>query len=359
VTSVNLAELETAARDVLPAAAYHYFAGGAADEITLRENRAAFDRTALVPRVLRGAPGTTTTSVLGGIELATPALVAPVAYQRAAHPDGEMAMARGAASAGMAMCLSSLANVSLEHVAAAAGPGATLLFQLYPYRDRGMTEEVARRAEAAGFRALMITVDVAAHGPREREIRHAFALPEGAELPCVPVPASHVGPVTPHDVSSLMQPDLAWSDVERIMGTTFLPVVLKGVLSADDARLAAELGVAGIVVSNHGGRQLDTAPATLDVVAEIAAAAGDRLDVLLDGGVRRGTDVVKALALGARAVLVGRPVLWGLAGSGRAGAAGVLGLLRDQLEECLALAGRPRVSDVDRTAVAVRSGGWS
>jgi len=341
VTSVNLAELETAARDVLPAAAYHYFAGGAADEITLRENRAAFDRTALVPRVLRGAPGTTTTttSVLGGIELATPALVAPVAYQRAAHPDGEMAMARGAASAGMAMCLSSLANVSLEHVAAAAGPGATLLFQLYPYRDRGMTEEVARRAEAAGFRALMITVDVAAHGPREREIRHAFALPEGAELPCVPVPASHVGPVTPHDVSSFMQPDLAWSDVERIMGTTFLPVVLKGVLSADDARLAAELGVAGIVVSNHGGRQLDTAPATLDVVAEIAAAAGDRLDVLLDGGVRRGTDVVKALALGARAVLVGRPMLWALAADGEAGVAAAAALLREEIEVAFALCG--------------------
>ncbi|MGI8781236.1 MAG: alpha-hydroxy acid oxidase [Solirubrobacteraceae bacterium] len=350
--AVNLGELEALSREELPRTTSPSFAGGAGDEVTLAENRDAFARLSLVPRVLRGPAARTTATTILGLELETPALVAPVAYQRAAHPDGELATARAAAAAGVAMCLSSLSTHGLEDVAAAAGPDAKLLFQLYPYRDRGMTDDVVRRAHAAGFRALVVTVDVAVHGLRERELRHAFALPHGCTLPCVPVPPDHTGPVRPHDVSSLMQPDLSWRDIERFMALTDLPVVLKGVLSVEDARIAADLGAAGVVVSNHGGRQLDTTPATIDVVGVIADAVGDRIDVLLDGGVRRGTDVVKALALGARAVLIGRPVLWALAATGQDGVRHALELLKAEIANALALAGCD--SPAEATATLVR-----
>jgi 4-hydroxymandelate oxidase len=337
--AVNLGELEELARERLSDPAYHYFAGGAGDEITLRENSAAFARLSIVPRVLRGVTHYGTAVSALGLELSVPVLIAPIAYQKVAHADGELATARAAAAAGVALCLSSLSNHGLEEVAAAAGDDATLLFQLYPYRDRGMTDHVVQRAQAAGFRALVVTVDVPVHGRRERELRHAFTLPDDCPLPCVPVPADHAGRVSPRDVTSFMQPDLSWRDIERFIGLTDLPVVLKGVLSGDDARIAADLGVAGIVVSNHGGRQLDTAPATIDVVGEIADAVGDSIDVMLDGGVRRGTDVVKAVALGARAVLLGRPVLWALAAGGEPGVRHALELLKAEIENAFALAG--------------------
>jgi 4-hydroxymandelate oxidase len=343
VDVVNLAEYEEMAVEVLPEASYDYFAGGAADEITLADNRAAFERLRIVPRVLRAGERSAATTVLG-VDVAFPALVAPVAYQQVAHPEGELAIARGAAAAGTAMCLSSLANNSLEDVAAAA-PDAPRFFQLYAYRDRAMTEEVVQRAQAAGYRALFLTVDVPVHGRREREQRGDFRLPDGALLPCVPVPADHAGPVSPHHVTSWMRPDLGWDDVERFVELSDIPVVLKGVLSAADAVLAADAGVAGVVVSNHGGRQLDTAVATIDVVAEIADAVGDRVEVLMDGGVRRGTDVLKALALGARAVMVGRPVVWSLAVGGAEGVRDCLELLGAETATALALAGCRTPSD--------------
>jgi 4-hydroxymandelate oxidase len=334
---VNLADFEALARELLPEASYDYFAGGAADEITLADNRAAFDRLRIVPRVLRPGERTARTSVLGA-DVDFPVLVAPVAYQQVAHRDGELAIARGAAAAGTAMCLSSLSNNSLEDVAAVA-PAAPRFFQLYPYRDRGMTEDVVQRAQAAGYRALFVTVDVPVHGRREREQRRSFALPADAALPCVPVPAHHSGPVTPTHITSWMRPDLGWDDVEHFVALTDMPVVLKGVLSAEDAVLAADAGAAGIVVSNHGGRQLDTAIATIDVLAEIADAVGDRIEVLLDGGVRRGTDVLKALALGARAVLIGRPIVWSLTVAGAAGVQHCLELIGAETAQALALAG--------------------
>jgi len=341
----NLADYEQLARARLNEAAYHYFAGGAADEVTLRDNRAAFERISLVPRVLRGGGRTTAVEVLG-CELAFPVAVAPLAYQKVAHHDGEAATAAAAAAVGTAMCVSSLANIPLEEIAA-AGAGAPLFFQLYPYRDRGMTADVIARAEAAGCRALFVTVDVTVHGRRERELRHAFTLPDDCDLPCVPVPADHVGPITPHDVTSFMRPDLSWADIEEFAALTRLPVVLKGVLSPDDARIATQSGVAGVIVSNHGGRQLDTAIAAIDALPAVADAAGDALTVLMDGGIRRGTDVVKALALGARAVLVGRPVVWGLSAAGRRGVEDVLGMLRDETADALALAGCLNPAEAD------------
>jgi len=343
---VNLAEFEERARECLPAATYHYFAGGAGDEITLADNRAAFERIRIVPRVLRPGVRTTRTSVLG-VQVDLPVLVAPVAYQQAAHPEGELAIARGAAAAGTAICLSSLSNNSLEDVAAVA-PDAPRFFQLYPYRDRAMTEDVVHRAQASGYRALFVTVDVSVHGRREREDRNSFALPDDSTLPCVPVPADHTGPVSPHHVTSWMRPDLGWKDVEHFVGLTDMPVVLKGVLSAEDAAMAADVGVAGVVVSNHGGRQLDTAVATVDVAAEIADAVGDRMEVLMDGGVRRGTDVLKALALGARAVLIGRPVVWALAAGGAEAVRQCLELIGKETAIALALCGCQAPGDAGR-----------
>lgn len=335
---INLHELEALARERLDPGAFDYFAGGAADELTLRDNRAGYDRLTLLPRVLAGLDGAHTATTVLGVPVAFPALVAPVAYQRVAHPDGELALARGAVAAGTTICLSSLSNHPLEDVAAAAGD-APLLFQLYPYADRGMTADVVARAQAAGFRALLVTVDVAAHGLRERERRRGFSLPADCTLPCVPVPAGHDGPVTPADVSSWFAPNLGWRDIERLRDATTMPIVLKGVLHPEDARIAADLGAAGVVVSNHGGRQLDGAPATIDALGAVAGAVGDRIEVLVDGGVRRGTDVVKALARGARAVLVGRPAVWGLATGGEAGVRDVLALLGEEIAVALALCG--------------------
>lgn len=334
---LNLDAFEGLARERLPEAVYHYFAGGAADEVTLRDNRAAFDRIRLLPRVLRGGERRTATTVLGA-ELAFPALIAPIAYQKAVHPAGELATAAAAAMTGTGMCVSSLANHPLEEIAQEAG-SASLFFQLYPYRDRGMTEEVVRQAKEAGYRALLITVDVPVHGRRERELRYPFSLPEDCPLPCVPLPDGEVGPITPRLVTSLMQEDLGWHDIERFRALTDLPVALKGVLSPEDARIAAGIGVNGVVVSNHGGRQLDTTPAAIDALPAVVDEAGGELEVLVDGGVRRGTDIVKALALGARAVLVGRPVVWALAAGGKQGVRMALDLLGAEVADALALCG--------------------
>lgn len=343
---VNLNDFELIAREKLPHASYEYFAGGAGDEITLRENRLAFERISLVPRVLRGGRERSSATTVLGVPINFPALIAPIAYQQVADPEGEVATARAAASAGTALCLSSLSTKSLEAVADASGPTRPVFFQLYPYRDRGLTDEIVMRAQAAGYRALVVTADVAVHGRREREYRNQFVLPDDCELPCVPVPADHDGPLSPHEVTGLMQSDLNWDDIERFIALSDLPVVVKGVLSAKDASIAASLGVSGVIVSNHGGRQLDTAVATIDVVQEIADAAGDQLEVLLDGGVRRGSDVVKAIALGARAVLIARPVIWALAADGQRGVETVLSLLEAEINDTLALCGCASLDEV-------------
>lgn len=343
---VNLGEFEAIAREKLPQASYDYFAGGAADEVTLRENRLAYERISLLPRVLRGGRERSSATTVLGVPVRFPALVAPIAYQQVADPDGEIATAGAVAAVGTGMCLSSLSTKGLEEVAEASGPERPLFFQLYPYRDRALTDEIVLRAQAAGCKALVVTVDVAVHGRREREYRNEFVLPDECELPCVPVPEGHDGPLSPHEVSGLMQPDLSWQDIERFIALSDLPVVVKGVLSPQDASIAASLGVAGLVVSNHGGRQLDTTPATIDVVEEVAAAVGDQLEVLVDGGIRRGSDVVKAVALGARAVLVGRPVVWGLAAGGQAGVEAVLALIEAEIDETLALCGCATLDEV-------------
>ncbi|MFP3965860.1 alpha-hydroxy acid oxidase [Actinomadura fulvescens] len=333
-------EFEALARERLDPAHYDYFAGGAGDEVTLRANEAAFERLALLPRVLTGAEKVRLDVTLLGSRAAMPVLVAPTAFHRLAHPEGERATARAAAAAETIMIVSMASTVAVEEVAAAA-PEAVLWFQLYVQPDLDFTESIVRRAEAAGCRALVVTVDSPARGRRDRELRHGFDdLPDG--LCCENLRDGDTG-VRP----IVMSPSISWEHLHRLRRITALPIVLKGVLHPEDARAAVLHGAAAVMVSNHGGRQLDTVPATLDLLPEIVAAVCGAVPVLLDGGVRRGTDVLKALALGATAVAVGRPVVWGLAADGERGVGRVLELLRDEIEQALMMCGRASVRDLD------------
>jgi isopentenyl diphosphate isomerase/L-lactate dehydrogenase-like FMN-dependent dehydrogenase len=347
---ISVSDYERLAERTLDPGAHGYFAGGAGDERTLRENVAAFDRWRLRPRVLVDVGEVDTRTTVLGEPVAMPILVAPVAFQRLAHRDGEAGMARAAAGAGTVMCLSTLATARPSEVAAVV-PDARLWFQLYSFRDRGVTRALLSEAVEAGFRAVALTVDAPHPGRRERDLRSGFTLPAELDVPSVSGASGVEGPISVADVLGLVDPALGWDDFERLVADSSLPVLVKGVMTAEDAVLAADRGAAGVIVSNHGGRQLDGVAATVDAVGEVADAVADRVEVLMDGGVRRGTDVVTALALGARAVLIGRPALWGLAVAGEKGARHVLGLLRDELELALALCGCQAPEAVSRAHV--------
>ena len=343
---VTLADHEQHARTQLDDNAWAYFSGGAADEISLRANRSAWDALPLWPRVLRPLAGGHTRVPLLGRTLAHPILLAPVAFQRLAHPDGELAMAYAAAALGAGVVLSTQASVSLESVAQAVLPDpgrGPLWFQLYLQPDRGFTQALVQRAEAAGYEALVLTVDAPTSGVRDRERRAGFRLPPGVgpvNLAGLQAPAS--SPLSPGQSAlfdGLLHHAPTWDDIAWLQSITRLPVLLKGVLHPADARQAVSVGAAGLIVSNHGGRTLDTAPATATALPRVVQAVGGAVPVLVDGGIRRGTDVLKAMALGASAVLVGRPAVWGLANAGAAGVAHVLRLLRDELEVAMALTG--------------------
>jgi 4-hydroxymandelate oxidase len=267
-----------------------------------------------------------------------PLLVAPVAFQRLAHPDGEVAMARAAREAGTIMCFSSLATSTLEDVAAVGGPR---WFQVYVWRDEGLTRELVARARAEGFSALALTIDAPVRGMRERDLRSSFAIPEDVQIS-----ALGRGGLTPRQVFDLISPSVTWRDLERFAEEAGLPVLVKGILTAEDARLACRHGASGVVVSNHGGRQLDGVAATADVLPEVVEAVDGRVDVLVDGGIRRGADVVRALGLGARAVLAGRAPLWGLAVDGEAGARDVLRIFQTEILNALQLVGATSPEDV-------------
>ncbi len=355
---VNLLELEACAREKLPKMAFDYYASGAQDEITLRRNRTAFESLSLAYRVLVDVSCRQLESSVLGHRISMPVLVAPTAFHKLADPEGELATVRAAGRAGTVMILSTLSNTPIEDVvAASSGP---VWFQLYVYRDRGATAALVERARAAGCSALVLTVDAPLIGRRERDVRNRFHLPAGlaienmlaAGMGAVPREVADSGLAA--YVSSLLDPSLCWKDVDWLRTVSGLPVLIKGVVRADDAVRAAEHGASGIVVSNHGGRQLDTAPATVEVLEEIALALDGQIEILLDGGVRRGTDVVKALALGASAVLIGRPILWGLALGGQAGVEEVLAMLRNELDLAMALCGCPTIGEIGRDLVLRR-----
>jgi 4-hydroxymandelate oxidase len=340
---VNLADLRAAARRRLDPAHDDFFAGGAGDERTVRDNEAAFDAYRILPRVLRGVGDRDLRTELFGETVSMPVLVAPTAFHRLAHPDGEVGCARATAAAGTIMVVSMAATTPVETIAAASGAGRApkLWFQLYPQPDLAFTESVIQRAEAAGCAALVVTVDSPVFGRRERDLRHGFVdLPAGLCCENMRDPATgEVRPIT-------MDAGLDWRRIDWLRATTRLPVVLKGILHPADAALAVEHGVDAVLVSNHGGRQLDGVPASVDALPAVVDAVAGRLPVLLDGGVRRGTDVLTALALGAVAVGVGRPVLWGLAARGETGVRQVLELLRADLDRVMALAGAARPAEL-------------
>ena len=326
-----------------------YFAGGAGDEITLRDNVEGWGRWRLRPRVLNDVREVSTEAEVLGKPVSAPILVAPVAYQRMAHAEAEAGMAAGAAEAGTVMCLSTLANTRPAEVAAAA-PNGRHWFQLYAFKDEGVTRALMEEAIAAGFEAILVTVDAPPGGNRERDRRNRFALPQDLGTPSL---AAAVGDreLTIEETFALMNHALVWADLSDLASECSVPVFVKGVLTAEDAELALEHGAAGVVVSNHGGRQLDRSLATADALPEIAEALEGRATLLVDGGIRRGIDVVTALALGADAVLVGRPALWGLAAAGREGVARVLALLREELELALGLCGCTSPAELSRAHV--------
>jgi len=348
---LNIRDYELEAERLLEPGAFGYFAGGAGDEVTLRDNLEAFFRWQLRPRMLVDVGEVTTATILLGRKISMPILVAPTAFQRFAHDDGEAATARAAAGMGTVMCQSTLSSATPAELAAAA-PGAHLWFQLYWSSDRPFTADLLAGVVEAGFEAVVFTIDFPVAGRRERDLRAAFALPQEFGLPNIPGPLARQD--FHADLSRIVDATLTWRDLEWLRETCPLPLVLKGILTAEDALLAAEHGAAGVIVSNHGGRQLDSVPASLDALPEVVEAAGERVEVLVDGGVRRGTDVVKALALGARAVLVGRPVIWGLAVGGESGVRDVLELLRRELELGLTLLGCRSPAEVTRAHVKAK-----
>jgi isopentenyl diphosphate isomerase/L-lactate dehydrogenase-like FMN-dependent dehydrogenase len=350
LNALNVWDYERLAEQRLDDASFGYFAGGAGDEHAVRANVEAFDGWRLRPRVLVDVGAVTTATTVLRTELAMPIIAAPVAYQRMAHPEGELAVARGAAAAGTLMCLSSFATSTPADVGAAA-EGARW-FQLYWHPDREVTKEMLAQAREAGFAAVVLTVDLPVLGPRERDLRTGFTLHSDYRMEVYASALGDLGVITPAIAATLVDPRVTWRDLEWLHEHAGLPVIAKGILTAEDAVLAAEHGCDAVVVSNHGGRQLDRAVASLDALPEVAEAVGDRVEVLVDGGIRRGTDVAIALALGARAVLVGRPVIWGLAVRGADGVEHVFQLLRDELLLALALLGCASPDAVGRSHVA-------
>jgi 4-hydroxymandelate oxidase len=355
VPFLNLADIERAARERLTTLAYDYYLGGANDEVTVRENRSAFEQLALRYHVLVDVSRRSTSTTVLGTAIDFPVLVAPTAFQRLACDDGEIATARAAAAAGTVMILSTASTCSIEDVAAVGG---RQWFQLYVYSDRGLTKALVERAEACGMTAIVLTVDAPVLGRRERDLRNRFHLPDGVRLAnvpssgSVPLPTGQGESGLANHFASGIDAAITWRDVEWLRSISRLPVVIKGIVRGDDAARAVDHGAAGVIVSNHGGRQLDTAIASVRALPEVAEAVNGRAEVLLDGGVRRGTDVIKALALGARAVLLGRPVVWGLAAAGETGARRVLELLRAEVDLAMALCGCPTVGDISRDLVA-------
>ena len=341
---ISLADYEAAAGGLPDEVAHGYFAGGAGDEITMRDNVAAWSRLALRPRMLVGVGQRDASVTVLGRTRRHPLIVAPMAYQKLAHPDGELATAVAAAATGTTMCLSTLATTGIAELSRGA-PDASRWFQLYVFSDRGLSRELVAQAVEHSYEALVVTADVPVRGFRERDLRTGS---EGSPVRVLPASARGDMTMTPADFSALIDPDLTWDDIGRLVADSPLPVLVKGLLTPEDARLAAEHGARGVIVSNHGGRQLDTVLSGADALAAIADAVGDRIDVLVDGGIRRGTDVIKALALGARAVLIGRPLIWGLAVGGAEGARRVLEILLAEFDRALALVGAPRAQELDR-----------
>jgi L-lactate dehydrogenase (FMN-dependent) and related alpha-hydroxy acid dehydrogenases len=354
---LNLDSLEALARERLEPSLFDYIAGGAGDEWTLRENRVAWSRVHLLPRMLRGVATRSMATTVLDTPVSFPALVAPMGFHGLCHLEAEEATARATAAEETIFCASTVSNRSLDAIARASG--GPRWFQLYVYRDREMTRDLVARAVAAGYSALCLTVDTPLAGHRERDRRNSLRMPAHLELGNFP--ASHTaqhhhgsgkGSALAQYIAEMWDPGLTWEDVDWLRSISPLPVVVKGILDPRDAVHAIEHGASAVIVSNHGGRQLDSVPAPITMLSRVVDAVDGRAEVLIDGGVRRGTDVLKALAFGARAVLVGRPVLWGLTLDGADGVRAVLQHLKNEVDLAMALSGCATVSDVTRDLIA-------
>ena len=352
---LNVFEYESLARSRMEPSAFDYFAGGAGDELTLARNQHAFRDLSVRPRVLVDVGRVDPSTRVLGEPLSFPVMLAPTALNKLGHPDGELAAARAARAAGTIMVVSTTASTTMEEVAGAAR--GSLWFQLYVYRDRQVTRDLVQRAVASGYGAIVLTVDMPRMGRRERDLRNRFTLPDGVRIRNLEAAGRLDAAAWGADssfmayVHDLLDPTLTWESVGWLKSITRLPVLIKGILAPADAERAVAAGADGVIVSNHGGRQLDGAIASIEALPSIAARIAARVPILLDGGIRRGTDVLKALALGASSVLIGRPYLWGLAAAGEAGVRHVLDLLRAEFELAMALSGCPTVAGIDRSLV--------
>lgn len=347
---LNLHDYEERARTVLPKMVFDFIAGGSGDEVTLAANRAAFSEWNLLPRVMRGLEAASTSTTVLGQEIALPVIVAPTSLHRMITPEGEVSTARAVKRAGSIYAVSTAASIPLEMIGAEAGPW---WFQIYIFKDRGLTRDLVERAVANGAQAVVLTVDLARFGRREASTRNNFQLPAGIG-PVNLAPAQTGDHALDSNPSNLLptfggefEPALTWADLEWMVEVANVPVLVKGILHPEDGVMAVEHGASGVIVSNHGGRQLDGAVASVAALPEVVAAIDGRAEVLVDGGIRRSSDILKALALGARAVLIGRPVLWGLAVDGENGAFAIFDLLLKELEVDMMLAGLGGVAEID------------
>jgi len=348
--AVSLSDFEALARERIPRVAFEYISGGAADEITLRWNRESFDRIRLRPQILVDVSKLDTRLTLFGQELPFPILLAPTAYHRLVHPEGELATVKGADAAGATLIASMLATVTIEAMAKAATQ--PLWFQTYILKDRGFTRDLVQRAENAGCKALCVTVDSPVVGVRNRDQRAKFALPpemERANLKGLMRPGGNLRPPEGDIYTPILDASLTWKEIDWLRSFARTPVLLKGVLNPNDADQAVKAGASGIIVSNHGARNLDTVPATIDVLPEVVEKVAGRIPILMDSGIRRGTDVLKAL--GASAVLIGRPYLYGLGGAGPEGVRRIVNILQTEFRIAMALSGRASLQSIDRSAL--------
>jgi len=341
---INLFEFEDFAKERLPKEEYDYIAGGATDEISVDRNRRAYASWALRPRVLRDVSKLDLSTTVLGTKVKLPVLIAPCGAHTRAHPEGELATYRAATACGTVLAVSANSNTSFEDLAKATK--GHLWVQMYPFRDKEMTHEWLKRAKDNGYEAVVVTLDSQWPPKRERNIRNNYQRTRGVNYPTT-------GAETPRPgrAGEGSDPAATWKDLEWIKTVAGLPVVAKGVMTGEDVELCVEVGADAVVVSNHGGRHLDNTLATVEVLAEAVAAAKDKLEVYLDGGIRRGADVVKAIALGAKAVFIGRPLFWGLAVDGEKGVVRVLDILREEIEITMAKCGRPTIASIDSTAV--------
>lgn len=352
---LNLNDFEILAEEKISSSAFDYYRGGADEEITLRENISAFKKIFLKYRVLRDVSSVNLSTHILGTKISMPILIAPTAFHKMSHPDGEIAVAKAASAEDTIMILSTLSNSDMEEVIRANGKN--VWFQLYVYKDREITRDLIQRAKNAGMKAIVLTVDAPYIGQREKDVRNKFTLPEHLSVKNLLPVSREKFPVSDNSglaeyVSKHLDPSLSWKDIDWIKSVSDLPLIIKGIGCKEDALISADCGVEGIVVSNHGGRQLDTCRATINVLPEVADALGGKTEILIDGGIRRGTDVFKALALGAKAVLIGRPVIWGLAYNGEQGVRDVLNILRKEISLAMALCGTNSINEIDSSFIA-------